>query len=128
MIAAILNEVGVVVNRIVVEGLGAWPGAVDGENCAIGDLWNGQGFVKVQAEAPVPAELTPAQLRRSLNYFNLRAAVEAGVAAADQDTKDWYEFASKFERNHPAILAMLPAVGISPAQADDVWRYGSTLV
>lgn len=46
MIAAIIGQGGIVVNRIVVEQLMDEPFMVAGENCAIGDIWTGSEFVK----------------------------------------------------------------------------------
>jgi len=45
MIAAIIEN-GIVINRIVVDDLNVFPNLVDGENCSIGDLWDGQQFAK----------------------------------------------------------------------------------
>ena len=45
MIAAVIDN-GIVINRIVVDDLNVFPNLVDGENCAIGDLWDGQQFTK----------------------------------------------------------------------------------
>lgn len=84
-----------------------------------------EGWVDPDA---VPDTLSPAQLRRALNHFQLRAAVEAAVAASDQDTKDWYEFGTYFLRHHPAIKAMTEALSIPETVLDEVWRYGATLL
>ena len=36
----------------------------------------------------------------------LRNAVETAIAAAGIDTKDWYQYATAFERNHPMVDAL----------------------
>lgn len=55
MIAAVIEN-GVVVNRIVVDDLNAFPGLVDGEACNIGDLWDGEKFT---APSPPDSVSTP---------------------------------------------------------------------
>lgn len=71
--------------------------------------------------------VSPRQFRQALNAVGQRAAVEAAIAAADQDTKDWYEFATSFERNHPTVIAMATALAISPAEVDAVFDLAATL-
>jgi hypothetical protein len=51
MRAAIIED-GVVTNVIVVDDLDVIPGLIDGEGAAIGDLWDGETFIKPDA-APV---------------------------------------------------------------------------
>lgn len=45
MIAAVIEN-GVVINRIVVDDLNTFPFHIDGENCSIGDIWDGENFIK----------------------------------------------------------------------------------
>lgn len=78
------------------------------------------------ARAAIPS-VSPRQIRQALTMVNLRAAVEAAVAASDQDTKDWWEFATEFERNHPKVIAMCAALGVSDQQADDLWLLAASL-
>lgn len=76
------------------------------------------------APAPVslvPSVVSPRQIRQALTAAGLRASVEAAVAASDQDTKDWYEFSTAFERAHPAVIAMGIALGVSADALDDLW-------
>ena len=74
-------------------------------------LWNRPEPQPTQAEieAAYPAALlaaqraaipsaTPRQIRQALTASGLRAAVEGAVAASDQDTKDWWEFAQRARR------------------------------
>ena len=76
---------------------------------------------------PLPLVVSPRQIRQALTASGMRSAVEAGVAAGDQDTKDWWEFATSIEENHPAILAMCGGLGITDAQRHDVFVLASTL-
>lgn len=71
--------------------------------------------------------ITPRQIRMALTQMGLRSQVEAAVAAGDQDLKDWYEFSTQFERNHPQVLAMATALNVTSQQLDSLWQLGSTL-
>lgn len=83
-----------------------------------------------EANKPVPAPVTqisPRQIRMALTQLNLRSQVEAAVVAGDQDMKDWYEFSTYFDRNHPQVLAMATALSVTDAQLDALWKLGATL-
>lgn len=66
----------------------------------------------------VPQSVSPRQIRQALNAAGLRSTVEGFVATGDQDTKDWWEFATAFERTHPRLTAAISALGMTDAQAD----------
>lgn len=70
---------------------------------------------------------TPRQIRQALTAAGLRTAVEAGIAAGDQDTKDWYEFATSFERLHPSVIGLATALDVSEAQLDDLFALAGSL-
>jgi hypothetical protein len=79
---------------------------------------------------PVPAPIagiTPRQIRMALTRAGLRVAVEAVVAAGDQDIKDWYEFSTTFERNNTQVEAMAVALSVSSEDLDGLWALGATL-
>ena len=67
---------------------------------------------------PYFAPVSPWQIRKVLNAAGLRSAAEAAVAAADQTTKDAWEFASMYERKNPMIARMEAALGKTPAEID----------
>jgi len=71
--------------------------------------------------APVPAEVTPLQMRRALNTAGLRGTVENAVALADQDARDAWEFASVIRRDDPILAAMSAALGKTPAEIDGLF-------
>lgn len=75
----------------------------------------------------VVASISPRQIRQALTRAGLRAAVEAAVAAGDQDLKDWYEFSTAFERLNPQVMAMGEALSVSQASLDDLWALGASL-
>lgn len=91
----------------------------------IGRHWNGSAFEDVTVGPP--QSISPRQFRQALNAIGLRASVEAAVAAADQDTKDWYEYATSFERSNTVLIAMATALGKTDADIDALFALGATL-
>lgn len=71
--------------------------------------------------------LAPRQFRQALTKTGLRDAVEYAIAAADQATKDWYEFATEFESTHPVLLQMAGLLGKTSADIDTLFALGATL-
>jgi hypothetical protein len=83
-----------------------------------------------EANKPVPApvnRISPRQIRMALTQLGLRSEVEAAVAAGNQDIKDWYEFSTYFDRNHPQVLAMATALNVDSQELDTLWELGSNL-
>lgn len=100
----------------------------------VGGVWKQQFEVQAMTDAEkaaaqaalVPQSISPRQFRQSLSHFpGFRTAVESAVAGADQDTKDWYAYATSFERSHPVVIAMAQALNYTPTQIDQVWTYGA---
>lgn len=77
--------------------------------------------------AAIPASVSPRQIRQALTRAGLRASVEAAVAAGDQDTKDWYEFATEFQRASPVVAALGVALSVTPQELDDLWALAGSL-
>lgn len=71
--------------------------------------------------------ITPRQIRFVLNKYNLRQAVEAAVAAADQETKDWWEFSLDFQIDHPVLQSMAEGLGLTQAQVEQMFIEAATL-
>ena len=61
-------------------------------------------------------------MRRALTAAGLRSSVESAVAAADQGTKDAWEFATAIRRDHPLVVGMAGSLGLSDAEVDDIFR------
>jgi hypothetical protein len=49
------------------------------------------------------------------------------VAAGSQDLRDWWEFSTVIERNHPEVIAMGAALGQTPEQLDALFTTGAAL-
>lgn len=71
--------------------------------------------------------LTPRQIRQALTRVGLRSAVETAIASGDQDTKDWWGFATQFERQHPKVAEMGYALGQTDAEMDALWGLAASL-
>lgn len=76
---------------------------------------------------PVPESVTPRQIRQALTRAGLRTSVEAAIATGDQDTKDWYEFATEFRREHAMVAALATGLGVTEQQLDDLWILAGSL-
>lgn len=90
------------------------------------------GIVKVEPEpAPTPVEvvpnLNPRQIRFVLNQAGLREQVETLIAAADQTTKDYWEFSLEYEFAHPVLVGMANALGITEEQRKQMFIDGALL-
>lgn len=94
------------------------------------DLLPGETYSETQPELSVAAPIPPVsarQIRQALSRQNLRSQVEAAVAAGDQDLKDWWEFSTVIERNHPEVTAMAAALNISDTAVDALFALAVTL-
>jgi len=110
---------------------GAWIPAIIGNSDYKRYLaWLDEGNTPEPAD-PIPVvkvtQISPRQIRMALTQMNLRTQVEAAVAAGDQDLKDWYEFSTYFDRNHPQVTAMAQILNVSDAELDALWELGATL-
>jgi hypothetical protein len=76
---------------------------------------------------PLPRIVSPRQIRQALTATGLRTGVEAAVAAGDQDLKDWWEFATQFEQDHPMVTGMATALGVTAQQLDDLFALAASL-
>lgn len=72
-------------------------------------------------------DVSPAQIRIALNQMGLRAQVEAAVEAGSQDLKDWWEYSTEIQRNHPLVDQMAAGLGVSVEQTDALFMLASTL-
>ena len=85
------------------------------------------GEVSPSDEYEIIAPVSPRQIRMALTRVGLRAQVESAVAAGDQDLKDWWEFATTFERENVQVAAMGGALNQSAEQLDALWQLAATL-
>lgn len=83
--------------------------------------------IEAKRKASIPPSVSPRQIRQAMTAAGLRAPVEAAIAASNQDTKDWYEFATEFERNHPMVVALATGLNVTERQLDDLWTLAGSL-
>jgi hypothetical protein len=48
--------------------------------------------------------------------------LKAIIAQADEAAQIWWEAATVFQREHPMVLTFGAALGLTPAQIDDLFR------
>lgn len=75
----------------------------------------------------VPLSASPRQIRQAMTIKGLRGSVEAVIAQADQDTKDWYQYSTEFLRDHMKVAAVAAVLHVSETQLDDLWILANSL-
>lgn len=70
--------------------------------------------------------ITPLQARLQINVLGLREQVEE-VVTVNQDIQDYWEYATVIERNHPLLIELATAVGLTEEQLDDAFTAASKL-
>lgn len=85
--------------------------------------------------APVPAKIGPAQLRIALRRLHpeltpgaiYAVIAQLPTAQAQDDARDWYDYATEIQRTHPMLLQLAGAFGLTADQVDAVFRLGATI-
>lgn len=103
-----------------------------GEHFLIGYLGEpAEGLTNVEPPAPPvvvpPIVVSARQIRLALNRHGWRAGVESYVAAADQDTRDTWQFGADFERGNSVIEPAAEHIGATPADVDELFELAKTL-
>jgi hypothetical protein len=76
---------------------------------------------------PQPIIVSPRQIRQALTASNLRSQVESAVSSGDQDLKDWWEFSTQIESNHPQVIERATALNISEEQLTNLFELAKSL-
>jgi hypothetical protein len=97
------------------------------ESCLVASLPINTQIDEYVAPPPDIVPVSPRQIRQALSRVGLRTSVEMAVASGDQDTKDWYEYGTLFERSHPQVIGMGIALGVSSSDLDNLWLLAATL-
>ncbi len=81
--------------------------------------------------APVvtpPIVVSPRQIRQALTAAGLRTQVESAIAtSANQDLKDWWEFSTAFEENHPMVVQMALDLEVTGEQLHSLFELAASL-
>lgn len=65
--------------------------------------------------------VTRAEGRLALHRAGLLAQIEAVISQADAETRIWYEDAQVWERDHPVVISIGAALGLTPEQIDNLF-------
>lgn len=119
---------GVVVNVIEAKSGFELPGVtlVESATAGLGDLYSDGSITRPQIVVPVPEEVTDLQARLALIAAGHIATVEAVVTQADAATRAWFDRSRTWRRDSPMIAALAPAIGLTDAQIDDLFRTAAT--
>lgn len=83
-------------------------------------------FDSPTAPVIVPESVTPRQIRMALTELNMRDGIEAFVEQSSWEVKDTWRSSTLVFRNNPVLLQMLPALGLTPTQADQIFILAAT--
>ena len=91
--------------------------------------WAAAGNVPEPADPVVvpPILVSPRQIRQALTRAGLRNDVETAVLHGEQDLKDWWEFATAFEENHPEVILLCNVLGKSDQERHDLFALAASL-
>lgn len=127
MLAAQIDENGVVLGMYLVESLEFMPNLVAGDGAGPGDRWDGEQFVK-QVTTPsvitpiIPESVPMRSARRALYAAGLLTTVESAISsmpgsAGDLARIDWLT-ALTVRRDDPVVVTLIPALGKTEAEID----------
>ncbi len=121
-------ENSVVTNTIEVESLDFLPNLVEATEGSIGWFYeNGVFTPPAPQPVPVPSSVSPRQFRQALDIIAMYDSVQTAVAAADNQTKIWWEYATSVDRDNAPLNAMAGSLGVTHEQLDDIFRLAATL-
>jgi hypothetical protein len=84
-------------------------------------------LLTIRPSSPVPQTVTPRQARLALLAAGLLDQVQAAVDAAGGATKITWEYATVIDRNDPMITGIGQALGLTPAQIDNLFANAISL-
>lgn len=86
-------------------------------------------YAAALASPPVPGSVSRMQAKQALQDASLLATVDAAIAGSgDPDLQLYWAEASHFHRNHPALIAMTAALGMTSGQVDALFRAAALIV
>lgn len=129
-----LIEAGKIANTIRVDSLDVLPGLIDADLHPgnIGDSWDGSQVTPAPIPpAPVPDMVTMRQARLALLGAGLLASVDTAIDAMSEPMKsaariEW-DYSSAVQRHNGFVAQLGPALGLTEAQIDTLFRQAATL-
>lgn len=126
----------------VADGDAAWAAAVDadwddvvmladGASVGRGHTYSGGEFAPPVVPTVVPQAVTMRQARLALLGAGLLSSVDAAIENMSDPTRsaariEW-EYSNELQRSNQLLLALGPALGLSPQQIDDLFVAASAL-
>jgi hypothetical protein len=87
-----------------------------------------QSIIDSYVETPeVPQSVSPAQFRVALNDLGFRLGVEAYLGTASQNVRDYFEYATYFERNNQTLVSGAQTMGLTDSQIDSLFIYAGSV-
>jgi hypothetical protein len=74
----------------------------------------------------VPVSVTPLQMRRALRATGLKNTVDAALAAASDEVREEWEYATEIMRNNTTLDQMAHALGKTDAEIDALFQLAAT--
>ena len=94
----------------------------------VGYLYDGGLFREPVPEVIVSNLIvSPRQIRKALTDAGYREVVELSVANGTQELKDWWEYATQFEEQHPEVVGMAANLSLTDAQRHDLFVLAASL-
>lgn len=78
------------------------------------------------APPPVPASVTPLQMRKAIRQLGLKPSVDALIATLDEEIVEAWEYATEILRSNPLIAMAASALEMDAGQTDDLFRLAKT--
>lgn len=89
--------------------------------------WEAAGNTIAAYVPPVPSSVKPLQMRKALRAAGLKAQADAYAASLSEEAQEAWEYASVIMRDDPFIEGARLALGMTQAQADDLFRLADSL-
>lgn len=99
----------------------------DGEQLVVAIGEEDQAGLTFFGPPPVPASVTPLQMRKALRHLGLKATVDAYVATLDGEAAEEWEYALAIERGNATLQAAAVGLGMTDEQADDLFRLAASM-
>lgn len=124
-----------IVENIIVPPEGEWEAPEGCTTVALDDdapvgpgfTYDGEAFAEPVIVEPVPASVTPLQIRKALRHAGLKEAVDAMIANVPEEISEEWEYATTIDRHNPTLLAAAQGLGMSEEQVDDLFRLAATM-
>lgn len=87
------------------------------------------GVVEEEYDVPVPQTISPRQLRLQLRSINMLDQIPTLLDSLPEGVREdaWieWEYATEIRRDHPVLMQMIGALGLTEEQVNDFFIYAS---